>query len=428
MSIPLDRLYHYVKNIANEVYGDVLIYRFWPHGSKKFEHLLPLNEPLCNWKQRVTIPDMYCNDQEPLNYDFYEHISESLISYSPMAQKYKRDTPRKNFRIRTATIWDHAMLLHSEQRSVEVEKYSNCDFLPIYYWSHAVIARDWFRYAEYVQQQKHSQKLFLIYAQGWTGTREYRLKFLEMLANSNLHSHCQTSIKPVDHELSVHYQQHEFLNQEWKPKITLENYFLVGQVNSNHSADFDQTDYENTDIEVVLETLFDDPRLHFTEKILRPMAMAQPFILVGSHGGLQYLKQYGFKTFDNIWSEKYDQIQDPQQRLQAVIDLMSSIKNWTPQQRQINLQQAYNIAQYNKRLFFSKQFSDHVTNELKTNMKSAFENLENLNTSKIWRDLRQKYRDNQEIQKEWLKSRSQHDADEVYAMAEKYYLLNQNKQ
>jgi hypothetical protein len=33
MSIPLDRLYHYIENIAKEIRGDdVLIYRFYPHG------------------------------------------------------------------------------------------------------------------------------------------------------------------------------------------------------------------------------------------------------------------------------------------------------------------------------------------------------------------------------------------------------------
>jgi hypothetical protein len=429
MSIPLDRLYHYIESIASEIHGGcVLIYRFWPYGSKKFIDLLPTCELPSEWKLSVTTPDIYCNDQEPLNFDLYENIPEVQISYKPITQKFKCDIPRKNFRPRTATIWDHAVLLHSEQRSPEVEKYLNCDFLPVYYWSHAVIAQDWFRYARYIRQQKNVKKLFLIYSRGWTGTREYRLKFLELIANSNLNLDCQTSIQPVDHETSAHYQQHVFLNQKWKPKITLEPYFPVGNAHSNYSADFDIADYENTEIEVVLETLFDDSRLHFTEKILRPLALAQPFILVSSHGGLEYLRQYGFKTFSSIWSEEYDLIQDPEQRLHSVIDLMKSIKNWTKEQRQSNLREARSIVEHNRQRFFSSEFFKQVTDELKTNLKSAFENLEKHNTSKIWRNLRQKYSDDQEIQKEWLKLRSQQDADEVYAMAEKYYLLNQNKQ
>ena len=40
MSIPLDRLYHYIESIAKEIRGDdVLIYRFFPHGSKNINDL-----------------------------------------------------------------------------------------------------------------------------------------------------------------------------------------------------------------------------------------------------------------------------------------------------------------------------------------------------------------------------------------------------
>ena len=40
MSIPLDRLYHYIENIAEEIYSNpIIIYRFYPHGSKKHEDL-----------------------------------------------------------------------------------------------------------------------------------------------------------------------------------------------------------------------------------------------------------------------------------------------------------------------------------------------------------------------------------------------------
>ena len=45
MNIPLDRLYHYIRDIAKEIYGDrIIIYRFWPHGSKNINDLNNLNE------------------------------------------------------------------------------------------------------------------------------------------------------------------------------------------------------------------------------------------------------------------------------------------------------------------------------------------------------------------------------------------------
>jgi hypothetical protein len=35
MSIPLDRLYHCIEDVANNIFGNVVIYRFYPHGLKK---------------------------------------------------------------------------------------------------------------------------------------------------------------------------------------------------------------------------------------------------------------------------------------------------------------------------------------------------------------------------------------------------------
>jgi hypothetical protein len=176
------------------------------------------------------------------------------------------------------------VLLHSEQRSSELASYQQDGFVTVYYWSHAIIARDWFRFAQHVEQQKQVSKTFLIYNRAWAGTREYRLKFAELLIDYDLIDDCATTVNAVDPESGVHYAHHAFVNPAWRPTKVLENYFAENQTNSNRSADFEIQDYENTDIEVVLETLFDDTRWHLTEKILRPIACGQPFILAAAPG------------------------------------------------------------------------------------------------------------------------------------------------
>ena len=71
MSIPLDRLYHYIENIAEKIYGGtVIIYRFYPHGSKKHEDLTSTKN--FQWYEFKLTPGIYCNDQEPLDYKYYE--------------------------------------------------------------------------------------------------------------------------------------------------------------------------------------------------------------------------------------------------------------------------------------------------------------------------------------------------------------------
>jgi hypothetical protein len=428
MSVPLDRLYHYIENIVEDIYGDnVIIYRFLPHGSKKFADLTHLNDYNLTWKQKKTRPQIYCNDQEPLNFDLYQNITESQLPNGAVLEKLKEfglKLPIKNFRTDAFTIWDHALLIHSEQRSVQVEKYRHSDFLPVYYWSHAVIARDWFRFAEHVIQQKKVAKKFLIYARGWTGTREYRLKFLELLIRANLHAHCKTSIQPVDSETLQHYKDHDFSNPDWTPDLKLEDYFDSKQIASTFSADFDQEDYNSTDIEVVLETLFDDKRLHFTEKILRPIALGQPFLLVGAQGGLEYLRSYGFQTFDKIWSEDYDAVQDPKQRLQKVVDTMTSISTWSNDQRTQLLARANEIAAYNKQRFFSKEFFKQVTDELRSNLTQSLTDMENKNTGAVWHQIRQDFPSDHPVQAELSKLRTHQETDEVYEIVKAYRQRN----
>lgn len=375
MSIPLDRLYHFIKSVAIEIYGDpVIIYRFWPNGSKNIQDLNPLVVK-DDWFSDMTKPFVWCHDQEPLMHEFYQRHLQPLkdnlfnnllksldLFFPPVNLNYNRNIFQKN------------ILLHSEKRSQNVEKYLADDgLLPIYYWSHALIARDWFRYAEHEKFEKNTSKRFLIYNRSWTGTREYRLKFSDLLIKHGLADQCMTFCNPIEDD--KHYQDHTFVNTEWSPEHVLEHYFTPSLADSVASADFNTEDYRSTEIEVVLETLFDDDRLHLTEKSLRPIACAQPFILAATHGSLQYLRDYGFQTFDSVWDESYDQIENPYHRMKALINVMCDISNWSDTQRLANTQRMKQIVDHNQKHFFSEAFFDLVISELKTNMSKAFEQI-----------------------------------------------------
>lgn len=385
MNIPLDRLYHFIDNVASEIYGDcVIIYRFWPHGSKNINDLNNLN-PKYQWIEKTMFPLVWCNDQEPLDYEFYkEHTLQSTDDFSKLMQSHNMYIPATNLNYRR-NVFEKGLLLHSEQRSTNLKKYQHDnELIPVYYWSHGVIARDWFRFAEHVVQKKQQQKTFLIYNRAWAGTREYRLRFADLILRLGLETDCKMSINPVEPKLNLHYELHKFKNPAWRPTNVLENFFPTSAAHSHYSADFDIEDYEATDIEVVLETLFDDDRLHLTEKILRPIACAQPFILAGTHGSLEYLRSYGFKTFGHIWDERYDLIEDPEERLYAIADLMKQITSWSLQQRENKMSRARAIADYNRQHFFSKTFFNRVITELKTNLKAAFKELDQCNNYQSW--------------------------------------------
>jgi hypothetical protein len=374
MSIPLDRLYHFIQDIAQHISEDrVIIYRFYPHGSKNVEDMSILK--LDSWQNISSNVSLYCHDQEPLDYNYYKTVERKL--WPPAFNRLPHFLCHR-------TVYEKHLLLHSEQQSIDVEQYQQDCFVPVYWWSHAVIALDWFRYAQHAKIKKQVKKTFLIYNRAWSGTREYRLRFTELLIQLNLQDQCQTSCNFIEPELGIHYNCHQFKNPVWRPQTVLENHFPVNGTPSHYSADFDCDDYGNTSMEVVLETLFDDNRWHLTEKSLRPIALGHPFILAGTAGSLAYLRSYGFKTFDTVWNESYDSIKDPEQRLCAITDLMAQIASWAPQIQEKKLTEAQAIADYNRQHFFSDEFFNLVTGELATNLTTALVDVEFTKNYQTW--------------------------------------------
>jgi hypothetical protein len=263
-----------------------------------------------------------------------------------------------------------------------------------------------------------SQKTFLIYNRAWSGTREYRLKLADLLVELGIDNNCKTSISFTDPELNIHYQSYNFKNNKWKPKHCLENYFSINNISSCYSAKFDLNDYACTDIEIVLETLFDDDRLHLTEKSLRPIACGQPFILAATVGSLEYLKSYGFKTYSNIWPETYDHIQDPVERMKELVAVLKQISDWDAETRLVKLQQAQEIADFNRQHFFSNNFLKLIFAELETNMDQAFLQLRQRNTSQRWLDVQEQLcKIAPQLEKSIIGHLSQENQDNIIAQA-----------
>lgn len=389
MSVPLDRLYHYLGDVVNH---DLLIYRWLPHGSRKLEDL----DQLMTYSEShwYNSPIVIFHDQEPLDYDFYSQrqihhqaqkffetrqpimLKDSVLNY--LAQQHFRGVTGL-----VVNNYDLTILVHSEQRSVEVERFEQAGFVPVYYWSHAVIAQDWFRYADHdpnlVFDSTKIQQDFLIYNRAWAGTREYRLCFVEQLLAAGLDRHCNISFNPEDGE---HYSTHQFANDQFKiVNYNLHDELTLNTHNSTASADYCSEDYATAGIEVVLETLFDDSRWHLTEKTLRPIACGQPFLLMATAGSLQYLQQYGFETFGELIDETYDQIVNPRQRLQAVIAEMRRIAALNPESKTQLFTALNTIAQRNQQRFFNG-LHEQVINEYKNNMDQAMHTMQQHRTGR----------------------------------------------
>lgn len=83
--------------------------------------------------------------------------------------------------------------------------------------------------------------------------------------------------------------------------------------------------YIDTYFSVVTETVFFYPYSFRTEKIWKPIAMAHPWIAVANHGYYRDMRNLGFRTFDGLIDESFDQIEDPQKRIDRIAEVVEDL-------------------------------------------------------------------------------------------------------
>jgi hypothetical protein len=81
-------------------------------------------------------------------------------------------------------------------------------------------------------------------------------------------------------------------------------------------------------IDIVAETWITGRTFFPTEKTIRPMLLKKPIIVMGSQHSLAYLRQMGFKTFSDFWSEDYDGYHDSD-RYVKILELIHRLSQLT---------------------------------------------------------------------------------------------------
>ncbi len=69
-----------------------------------------------------------------------------------------------------------------------------------------------------------------------------------------------------------------------------------------------------------------DNAICLTEKTYKAMELKLPFIIVGSQYCLKMLQHQGYKTFNNLWDESYDDIPKQEDRINAVVKLVKDLR------------------------------------------------------------------------------------------------------
>jgi hypothetical protein len=137
-----------------------------------------------------------------------------------------------------------------------------------------------------------------------------------------------------------------------KTKVDKTKLFTVPDVGDNdyicptvRPLPFD--DYTKCFCSVVTESEFRRPSANISEKVINAIKAARPFVLVSSPRSLEWLKRLGFKTFDRLWDESYDQETDHEQRLKKIFSVIEYIDSMSIDQLKSMYEDATDILEHN---------------------------------------------------------------------------------
>jgi len=120
---------------------------------------------------------------------------------------------------------------------------------------------------------------------------------------------------------------------DW-PKRKLDKQYELPWAQDYPRWGMDQDVYElpfnHTKYNFVSESNDVNDEIFMTEKIWKPIIAQQPFVVHGNHLYLQKLREMGFQTFGEYFSEKYDITKDPDERIEKIAILCEKMQkiNW----------------------------------------------------------------------------------------------------
>ena len=325
---------------------------FDPFGSVRFEDLCNV-PPVDNDNRAVRYLFI---DQEPVHTDQVDQTVKQFVEMFYSGQRH---------------------LITSEYDSEYVDHIVNTyNFQAHYYWFHGWAALDWFRgYNRSFLMKPYNERqithTFTAPNRIVAGERKHRLVMLYhifKLGMTRNHISCP-AVCPVEN-ITVH-EAIKTLEPEY-PDIrevfsnTCFPKSFVGEANApmrSYQLDLFQECAESL-LYLVTETVATGRRNHLTEKTFKPIALKMPFIIVSTQGSLEYLRSYGFRTFDHIWDESYDTITNDHERYAAIAATLRDLNQLPQRCKQGLFRAAEAICEHNYNHFYSGGFEQVLWAEL----------------------------------------------------------------
>jgi len=158
---------------------------------------------------------------------------------------------------------------------------------------------------------------------------------------------------------TIQYLPPEYEVDRYQHRVGLptDNLFVKNHLFNNEWGDavINPDCYTDTYFSLVTETVFDYPYSFRTEKIWKPIAMGHPWIAVANQGFYRGIRNLGFKTFDGIIDESFDQIERSQDRIERIAQ---TVEDLCKQDLDQFLAACYNICKYNQQHYVELVRSD----------------------------------------------------------------------
>ena len=309
---------------------------------------------------------VFMHDQEPIHLDTFESLFNDVI--------------RRNDDI-AAEPNGHVVV--SERGQYVEQLCQQYGWTPHYYFYHGWACLDWFRGYDKTfliarARDRHPTRTFMSPNRIVAGKRDHRVLFLynvfkNALDNNHISAPRICQYEHVDISSIAQKYQHVYQDiSDVFAQAALPRLFAGEDQQEMHSYQLGNwTEAADSLVYVPTETVYFGRRQHLTEKTFKAIALEMPFVLVAAADSLAYLREYGFKTFADVFDESYDLETDDIRRIEKVTKLLKDLNNLSVTERQQIHQACLPIVEHNYNHFYSGVFADILWREL-TQMLNEF--------------------------------------------------------
>ena len=136
--------------------------------------------------------------------------------------------------------------------------------------------------------------------------------------------------------------------------------------------------YKESAMSLISDTIFFKPQGFVSEKVFKPIMYLQPFLVAGPPHYLKDIRDMGFKTFNGLIDESYDEELDDKVRLEKVIGEIIRLSNLPIEELKYKLRESEETLIYNQMKLLSFDYEKSEIDSVKAIIKEGYEYQKNI--------------------------------------------------